>query len=155
MLAWNNFRKRQNIEKSSFQGTHQAMRETWDTRHMVNPTTASAPTDVLEYKEMHPVWNPSDFQCSGDRAESLRRPREAEFTGKSGDLYKVLLKYSADTDPHIPIRKWPERMRNNNASPHTKSRIVLLPSRQTEIPQNSKRTGQSTQKVQGSVVGNH
>lgn len=68
-------------------------------------------------------------------------------------LQEVFPQYLSDIDRHMSIGKQPERIRNNSASLHTRPRIVLLPSRQTEPPQNSQRTGQSTGRAQGSVLG--
>lgn len=111
---------------------------------------------------MHRMWCPADFLCAGDGAESLRSPREAELIGKRRDLHyemtpDICRRSPSNTglrvDQHVSIRKRPKRIRNNSDNPHTRPRVLVLPSRQTEIPQNSQRTGQSTQKVHGSAWG--
>lgn len=70
----------------------------------------------------------------------------------TGGLQEVLLQYLS-IDQRMSIGKQPEGIRNDSANLHTRQRIVLLPRRQTEPPQNSQRTGQNIRRDQGSVLG--
>lgn len=90
-----------------------------------------------------------------EESKAGRVHRKEEGTvqrNKARGLQEAFLQYLS-IDQHMSIGKQPERIRNDSASLHTRPRIVFLPSRQTEPPQNAQRTGQSTRRAQGSVLG--
>ena len=169
LLAWTIEKKKkgQNIQNSNLQFNHQVTKETWYIRNnygepnncfsLLSSTTFQA-TDQGDAS----LRNPAAFlfrRCSWETEESQanrvhRKTRELCKEVTPEMRRRCLSNLQLSIDQHMSIRKWPERIRNNSASPHTRPMIVLLPSTQTEPPQNSPRTGQSTQKVQGSIVGN-
>lgn len=129
---------------------------------MVNPTSASVPCPSGKIRARHPCET-QQTSCSGDGAEKRRSPWQAGFRRKGRELCqertlevcrRSFSSIGPSIDQHTSIGKQPERIRNNGASLHSRPRRVHLPSRQTEPPQNSQRTGQDTGRVPGSVPGN-
>lgn len=140
---------------------------------MVNPTTVSVycpdglsrpHTDQGHAASMKPrrlpVHRRWSWASEASKAGRLLRKEErflVPFLPAQGNDSRALQKAPSNirlsNDQHMSIRKWPQRVRNNCGKPHARPRVLLLPSRQTEIPQKSQRTGQSAQKSQGSVWG--